>query len=162
MRPARKARGGRIPGVCNRRATPRPGMQRRPNVTGLPGHDTRSEIARSALSTSRRFSTVRRGWLSKKTGSPTSRSRTKGRPNQIQAGRDRVLKLMDKVRKARARPPCPSGAAEDGLDHQLVIGFREGLPGNGAQAPPPRLPLIAGRHEPRRSGPRISVGLSLE
>ena len=26
MRPARKARGGRIPGVCNRRATPRPGM----------------------------------------------------------------------------------------------------------------------------------------
>ena len=29
MRPARKAREGRIPGVCNRRATPRPGMQRR-------------------------------------------------------------------------------------------------------------------------------------
>ena len=40
MRPARKARGGRIPGVCNRRATPRPGMQRRPNVTGLRGRDT--------------------------------------------------------------------------------------------------------------------------
>jgi GNAT superfamily N-acetyltransferase len=35
MRPARKARGGRIPGVCNRRATQRPGMQRRPNVTRL-------------------------------------------------------------------------------------------------------------------------------
>ena len=34
MRPARKARGGRIPGVFNRRATPRPGMQRRPNVSG--------------------------------------------------------------------------------------------------------------------------------
>ena len=41
MRPARKAREGRIPGVCNRRATPRPGMQRRPNVTGLRGRDTR-------------------------------------------------------------------------------------------------------------------------
>ena len=40
MRPARKARGGRIPGVFNRRATQRPGMQRRPNVTGLWGHDT--------------------------------------------------------------------------------------------------------------------------
>jgi hypothetical protein len=40
MRPARKARGGRIPGVCNRRATPRPGMQRRPNVTGLRRRDT--------------------------------------------------------------------------------------------------------------------------
>ena len=39
MRPARKAREGRIPGVCNRRATPRPGMQRRPNVTGLRGRD---------------------------------------------------------------------------------------------------------------------------
>ena len=43
MRPARKARGGRIPGVCNRRATPRPGMQRRPNVTGLRGRDTSGE-----------------------------------------------------------------------------------------------------------------------
>ena len=42
MRPARKARGGRIPGVCNRRATPRPGMQRRPNVTGLRRRDTSS------------------------------------------------------------------------------------------------------------------------
>ena len=41
MRPARKARGGRIPGVCNRRATRRPGMQRRPNATGLRGRDTR-------------------------------------------------------------------------------------------------------------------------
>ena len=41
MRPARKARGGRIPGVCNRRATLRPGMQRRPNVTGLRRRDTR-------------------------------------------------------------------------------------------------------------------------
>src|SRR6478735_1238142 len=40
VRPARKAREGRIPGVCNRRATPRPGMQRRPNVTGLRGRNT--------------------------------------------------------------------------------------------------------------------------
>jgi hypothetical protein len=43
MRPARKARGGRIPGVCNRRATPRPGMQRRPNVTGFRGRDTSTQ-----------------------------------------------------------------------------------------------------------------------
>ena len=42
MRPARKARGGRIPGVCNRRATPRPGMQVRPNVTGLRRRNTKS------------------------------------------------------------------------------------------------------------------------
>ena len=42
MRPARKARGGRIPGIFKRRATPRPGMQRRPNVTGLRGRDTRA------------------------------------------------------------------------------------------------------------------------
>jgi hypothetical protein len=44
MRPARKARGGHIPGVCNRRATPRPGMQRRPNVTGLRRRDTRGRM----------------------------------------------------------------------------------------------------------------------
>ena len=43
MRPARKAREGRVPGVCNRRATPRPGMQRRPNVTETRGRDTRLE-----------------------------------------------------------------------------------------------------------------------
>ena len=43
MRPARKAREGRIPRVCNRRATPRPGMQRRPNVTGLRGRDARED-----------------------------------------------------------------------------------------------------------------------
>jgi hypothetical protein len=53
MRPARKARGGRIPGVCNRRATRRPGMQRRPNVTGLRGHDTR--LAAMAAKEKRRF-----------------------------------------------------------------------------------------------------------
>jgi len=33
MRPSRKARGGRIPGVFDRRATQRDGMQRRPNAT---------------------------------------------------------------------------------------------------------------------------------
>ena len=32
-RPRRKARGGRIPGVFDRRATPRGGMHRRPNAT---------------------------------------------------------------------------------------------------------------------------------
>src|SRR6266487_653138 len=32
-RPSRKARGGRIPGVFDRRATPRGGMHRRPNAT---------------------------------------------------------------------------------------------------------------------------------
>src|SRR5438128_5843281 len=32
-RPSRKARGGRIPGVFDRRATPRDGMHRRPNAT---------------------------------------------------------------------------------------------------------------------------------
>src|SRR6266542_1358940 len=53
MRPARKARGARIPGVFNRRATPRPGMQRRPNVTGLRGRDTRRLRSRG---TSRRAS----------------------------------------------------------------------------------------------------------
>ncbi len=55
MRPARKARGGRIPGVSNRRATPRPGMQRRPNVTGLRGCDTGVEY------TSNHFLTLHSG-----------------------------------------------------------------------------------------------------
>ena len=54
MRPARKARGGRIPGVCNRRATPRPGMQRRPNVTGLRRRDTRSDSHGRSCRTARR------------------------------------------------------------------------------------------------------------
>ncbi len=49
MRPARKARGGHIPGVCNRRATQRPGMQRRPNVTGLRRRDTRPNSDRGVL-----------------------------------------------------------------------------------------------------------------
>ena len=35
MRPSRKARGGSIPGVFDRRATPRGGMQRWPNVRGF-------------------------------------------------------------------------------------------------------------------------------
>jgi len=39
-RPPRKARGGSIPGVCDRRATPRGGMHRRPNANELRRHDT--------------------------------------------------------------------------------------------------------------------------
>jgi len=35
MRPWRKARGGRIRPVFDRRATPRRGMQRRPNAGGF-------------------------------------------------------------------------------------------------------------------------------
>ena len=39
-RPSRKARGERIPGVFDRRATPRSGMPRRPNAHELRRHDT--------------------------------------------------------------------------------------------------------------------------
>src|SRR3972149_5602617 len=40
MRPARKARGGRISGIFNRRATQRAGMQRRPNAKTFLRHCT--------------------------------------------------------------------------------------------------------------------------
>src|SRR5262245_31660489 len=40
MRPAGKARGGRISGICDRRATQPDGMQRRPNADGFLARDT--------------------------------------------------------------------------------------------------------------------------
>ena len=51
-RPAGNAREVRIPSVFERRATPRGGMHRAPNATGLPGRDTSS-----AFHASRRNST---------------------------------------------------------------------------------------------------------
>src|SRR5262245_66473708 len=40
MRPSGKARGGRISGICDRRATQPGGMQRRPNADGFMTRDT--------------------------------------------------------------------------------------------------------------------------
>src|SRR5213083_330841 len=46
--PSRKARGGRIPGVFDRRATQRGGMRRRPNATVFMKVSTQMEAARRA------------------------------------------------------------------------------------------------------------------
>ena len=51
---AGKARGGRISGICDQRATPPDGMHRRPNANELLRHDTSLPSLRNRLSASRR------------------------------------------------------------------------------------------------------------